>query len=96
MPKVQVINISPWSCLFFQESQDEVISPEKAEEAKLKARYPNLGKKPGGPDLLRKRLQKGVSSPHVCLPNTQSSLNLFIHMFSETIVRFVCHAELVK
>lgn len=40
--------------------QDEkVISPEKAEEAKLKSRYPNLGHKPGGSDLLRKRLQKG-------------------------------------
>lgn len=46
---------------FFQEIQDKVISPEKAEEAKLKARYPNLGNKPGGSDLLRKRLQKGVS-----------------------------------
>uniref|UniRef100_A0A3B5MKQ4 Atos homolog A n=1 Tax=Xiphophorus couchianus TaxID=32473 RepID=A0A3B5MKQ4_9TELE len=42
-----------------EESQDKVISPEKAEEAKLKARYPNLGHKPGGSDLLRKRLQKG-------------------------------------
>lgn len=41
------------------ESQDKVISPEKVEEAKLKARYPNLGHKPGGSDLLRKRLQKG-------------------------------------
>uniref|UniRef100_A0A3Q3VV73 cAMP regulated phosphoprotein 19 n=1 Tax=Mola mola TaxID=94237 RepID=A0A3Q3VV73_MOLML len=41
------------------EIQDTVISPEKAEEAKLKARYPNLGNKPGGSDLLRKRLQKG-------------------------------------
>lgn len=40
--------------------QDKVISPEKAEEAKLKARYPNLGAKPGGSDFLRKRLQKGV------------------------------------
>lgn len=39
------------------------MSPEKAEEAKLKARYPHLGTKPGGSDLLRKRLQKGV---HVC------------------------------
>lgn len=38
-----------------------MISPEKAEEAKLKARYPNLGNRPGGSDLLRKRLQKGVS-----------------------------------
>merc|ERR1711962_932125 len=42
-----------------QEMEDKVISPEKAEEAKLKARYPNLGNKPGGSDLLRKRLQKG-------------------------------------
>lgn len=45
----------------FQQVQDKVISPEKSEEAKLKARYPNLGNKPGGSDLLRKRLQKGVS-----------------------------------
>ncbi|XP_061077297.1 cAMP-regulated phosphoprotein 19-like isoform X2 [Conger conger] len=37
---------------------DDKISPEKAEEAKLKARYP--GVKPGGSDLLRKRLQKGT------------------------------------
>ncbi|KAL2093410.1 hypothetical protein ACEWY4_010722 [Coilia grayii] len=42
-----------------QEMQDTVVSPEKAEEAKLKARYPHLGAKPGGSDLLRKRLQKG-------------------------------------
>ncbi|XP_034541019.1 cAMP-regulated phosphoprotein 19-like [Notolabrus celidotus] len=42
-----------------QEVEDKVISPEKAEEAKLKARYPNIGTKPGGSDLLRKRLQKG-------------------------------------
>ncbi|AWP01855.1 putative cAMP-regulated phosphoprotein 19-A-like [Scophthalmus maximus] len=42
-----------------KEVQDKLISPEKAEEAKLKARYPNLGHKPGGSDLLRKRLQKG-------------------------------------
>lgn len=41
--------------------EDQVISPEKAEEAKLKARYPNLVSRPGGSDLLRKRLQKGVS-----------------------------------
>lgn len=39
---------------------DKVISPEKAEEAKLKARYPDLGRKPGGSDLFRKRLHKGV------------------------------------
>lgn len=40
--------------------EDKVISPEKSEEIKLKARYPNLGAKPGGSDFLRKRLQKGV------------------------------------
>lgn len=51
---------SKHSVLFQQEMEDKVISPEKAEEAKLKARYPNLGAKPGGSDLLRKRLQKGV------------------------------------
>ncbi|NP_957266.1 cAMP-regulated phosphoprotein 19b [Danio rerio] len=42
-----------------QEMQDTVVSPEKAEEIKLKARYPHLGARPGGSDLLRKRLQKG-------------------------------------
>ncbi|EDL26299.1 cAMP-regulated phosphoprotein 19, isoform CRA_a [Mus musculus] len=41
------------------EMEDKVTSPEKAEEAKLKARYPHLGQKPGGSDFLRKRLQKG-------------------------------------
>ncbi|KAF6716506.1 cAMP-regulated phosphoprotein 19 [Oryzias melastigma] len=41
------------------EVQETIINLEKAEEAKLKARYPNLGHKPGGSDLLRKRLQKG-------------------------------------
>lgn len=42
-----------------KEMDDKVISPEKVEEAKLKARYPHLGPKPGGSDFLRKRLQKG-------------------------------------
>lgn len=42
-----------------KEVDDKVVSPEKAEEAKLKARYPHLGPKPGGSDFLRKRLQKG-------------------------------------
>uniref|UniRef100_A0A667ZI60 Myosin VAb n=1 Tax=Myripristis murdjan TaxID=586833 RepID=A0A667ZI60_9TELE len=50
-----------------QEMEDKVISPEKAEEAKLKARYPNLGAKPGGSDFLRKRLQKGYA--RVWLPD---------------------------
>uniref|UniRef100_A0A8D2MRQ3 Alpha-endosulfine n=1 Tax=Zonotrichia albicollis TaxID=44394 RepID=A0A8D2MRQ3_ZONAL len=31
---------------------DKGISPERAEEAKLKAKYPNLGQKPGGSDFL--------------------------------------------
>jgi hypothetical protein len=42
-----------------KEMQDKVTSPEKAEEAKLKTRYPHLGQKPDGSDFLRKRLQKG-------------------------------------
>ncbi|XP_009994352.1 PREDICTED: alpha-endosulfine [Chaetura pelagica] len=39
--------------------EKETIIPERAEEAKLKAKYPNLGQKPGGSDFLMKRLQKG-------------------------------------
>ncbi|KAM8973962.1 cAMP-regulated phosphoprotein 19 isoform 1-T1 [Pelodytes ibericus] len=49
-----------------KEMDDKVISPEKAEEAKLKARYPHLGPKPGGSDFLRKRLTKGVSTQIRC------------------------------
>jgi hypothetical protein len=46
---------------FLQDTQEkEGILPEKAEEAKLKAKYPSLGQKPGGSDFLMKRLQKGV------------------------------------
>lgn len=67
--------------------EDKVISPEKAEEAKLKARYPNLGAKPGGSDLLRKRLQKGVRFiPKVCLSKQYqlqcSHLVAFFFVFS--------------
>uniref|UniRef100_A0A671L7V7 Unconventional myosin-Va n=1 Tax=Sinocyclocheilus anshuiensis TaxID=1608454 RepID=A0A671L7V7_9TELE len=51
-----------------QEMQDTVVSPEKAEEVKLKARYPHLGTRPGGSDLLRKRLQKGFA--RVWIPDT--------------------------
>ncbi|KAI5611366.1 cAMP-regulated phosphoprotein 19, partial [Silurus asotus] len=47
--------------------------PERAEEAKLKARYPNLPAKAGGSDLLRKRLQKGT----YCIP----SINSFFFFF---------------
>lgn len=43
--------------------EKETVTPERAEEAKLKAKYPNLGQKPGGSDFLMKRLQKGVFIP---------------------------------
>ncbi|XP_025245360.1 cAMP-regulated phosphoprotein 19 isoform X1 [Theropithecus gelada] len=57
-------SMHPWSLQLsipnnLEEMEDKVTSPEKAEEAKLKARYPHLGQKPGGSDFLRKRLQKG-------------------------------------
>uniref|UniRef100_A0A3Q1NE41 cAMP-regulated phosphoprotein 19 n=1 Tax=Bos taurus TaxID=9913 RepID=A0A3Q1NE41_BOVIN len=57
----QLLNSSGFSLLICKiiEMEDKVTSPEKAEEAKLKARYPHLGQKPGGSDFLRKRLQKG-------------------------------------
>ncbi len=47
---------------FFQESQDTNSNPVRTEEAKLKAKYPGLGQKPGGSDFLMKRMQKGVST----------------------------------
>ena len=48
---------------FLQDTQEkEGILPERAEEAKLKAKYPSLGQKPGGSDFLMKRLKKGVWS----------------------------------
>ena len=37
-----------------KEMEDKVISPEKAEEAKVKARYPHLRQNPGGSDFLSK------------------------------------------
>ena len=39
------------------------LSPEKAEEAKLNAKYGKV--KPGGSDFLRKKLNKGVSVTRV-------------------------------
>ncbi|XP_040021006.2 endosulfine alpha b [Gasterosteus aculeatus] len=42
-----------------QDSQEKNANPVKAEEAKLKAKYPAMGQKPGGSDFLMKRLQKG-------------------------------------
>lgn len=56
--------------------EDKVISPEKAEEAKLKARYPALGAKPGGSDFLRKRLTKGVGVFRCFKPRAWNSLPL--------------------
>uniref|UniRef100_A0A3B5A786 Alpha-endosulfine n=1 Tax=Stegastes partitus TaxID=144197 RepID=A0A3B5A786_9TELE len=56
-------------CLFVvcpQDSQEKNANPVKAEEAKLKAKYPGLGQKPGGSDFLMKRLQKGVSDRSFC------------------------------
>ncbi|XP_039097076.1 cAMP-regulated phosphoprotein 19-like [Hyaena hyaena] len=42
-----------------KEMEDEVTTPAKVEESKLKPRYPHSGQKPGGSDFFRKRLQKG-------------------------------------
>uniref|UniRef100_A0A671KCR6 cAMP-regulated phosphoprotein 19-like n=1 Tax=Sinocyclocheilus anshuiensis TaxID=1608454 RepID=A0A671KCR6_9TELE len=47
------------SCPRAARDEENKVCPEKLEEAKLKAKYPLLGNKPGGSDLLRKRLQKG-------------------------------------
>lgn len=54
-------------CLFWspQDSQEKNANPVKAEEAKLKAKYPAMGQKPGGSDFLMKRLQKGVRGRHL-------------------------------
>lgn len=74
---------------------DKVISPEKAEEAKLKARYPNLGTKPGGSDLLRKRLQKGVCNslewPLLTMPDLHytRSLLTFLTLSSKSTLTLV-------
>uniref|UniRef100_A0A5F4WIU9 Alpha-endosulfine n=1 Tax=Callithrix jacchus TaxID=9483 RepID=A0A5F4WIU9_CALJA len=43
-----------------QDTQEkEGILPERVEKAKLKAKYPSLGQKPGGSNFLIKRLQEG-------------------------------------
>lgn len=46
-----------------QDGQEKNANPVKAEEAKLKAKYPGLAQRPGGSDFLMKRLQKGVGEP---------------------------------
>uniref|UniRef100_A0A3Q3QSX0 Alpha-endosulfine n=1 Tax=Monopterus albus TaxID=43700 RepID=A0A3Q3QSX0_MONAL len=40
------------------DSQEKNVNPVKAEEAKLKEKYPGRGQKPDGSDFLMKRLQK--------------------------------------
>lgn len=56
--QIKTVNVSLF--LSLQDSQEKNANPVKAEEAKLKAKYPGLGQKPGGSDFLMKRLQKGV------------------------------------
>ncbi|XP_005293738.1 alpha-endosulfine isoform X1 [Chrysemys picta bellii] len=51
-------SLAAW-CAAPDTQEKETVIPERAEEAKLKAKYPNLGQKPGGSDFLMKRLQKG-------------------------------------
>lgn len=46
-----------------QDGPEKNANPVKAEEAKLKAKYPGLAQRPGGSDFLMKRLQKGVGEP---------------------------------
>lgn len=47
--------------LSLQDGQEKNANPVKAEEAKLKAKYPGLAQRPGGSsDFLMKRLHKGV------------------------------------
>ncbi|XP_075885355.1 endosulfine alpha b isoform X1 [Nelusetta ayraudi] len=42
-----------------QDSQEKNASPVQAEEAKMKARYPCMTMKPGGPEFLTKMLHRG-------------------------------------
>ncbi|XP_076789040.1 alpha-endosulfine isoform X2 [Arvicanthis niloticus] len=64
-----------------QDTQEkEGILPERAEEAKLKAKYPSLGQKPGGSDFLMKRLQKGVWDALYC-GTWMKSIEVLLHVF---------------
>ncbi len=71
MAKICDINLCVCVCVcdvyVFSQDEENKVGPEKLEEAKLKAKYPHLGNKPGGSDLLRKRLQKGVRFIHTLL-----------------------------
>ncbi|KAL8184774.1 UNVERIFIED_CONTAM: hypothetical protein K2H54_027906 [Gekko kuhli] len=58
--KIQVEYIFGNFSFLLDTQEKEAVIPERAEEAKLKAKYPSLGlQKPGGSDFLMKRLQKG-------------------------------------
>lgn len=63
-----------WLFVFQDTQEKEAVVPERAEEAKLKAKYPNLGQKPGGSDFLMKRLQKGVRLHCFCIRSNVSTL----------------------
>ena len=88
-------NMSLHACLYCvlcvlpptQEIDDNVITPEKAEEVKLKARYPHLGAKPGGSDLLRKRLQKGVC--FLFLLQSDSLFNSHMYRVARVIAGYI-------
>ncbi|KAB0345988.1 hypothetical protein FD755_024361 [Muntiacus reevesi] len=43
--------------------EDIVTSPGRTEEAKLKARYPHLGKKPGGSNFFKETIQLPTAAP---------------------------------
>ncbi|XP_029307000.1 endosulfine alpha b isoform X2 [Cottoperca gobio] len=70
-----------------QDSQEKNANPVKAEEAKLKAKYPGLGQKPGGSDFLMKRLQKGQGKAH-------KGIVLSLSHFSSTYTYCICYREL--
>ncbi len=67
MAKICDIHLCVCDVYVISQDEENKAGPEKLEEAKLKAKYPHLGNKPGGSDLLRKRLQKGVRFIHTLL-----------------------------
>uniref|UniRef100_A0A8C0S8S7 Endosulfine alpha n=2 Tax=Canis lupus familiaris TaxID=9615 RepID=A0A8C0S8S7_CANLF len=85
-----------------QDTQEkEGILPERAEEAKLKAKYPSLGQKPGGSDFLMKRLQKGVWDKISYLLTLKSkgalgmrSVELLLNTYLEVLLLGSCREEL--
>lgn len=73
--------------MYLQDFPEKICNPILSEEAKLKAKYPNLGQKPGGSDFLMKRLQKGVSRDR--------SLNLMLKRSSSNVDRTFIQCYLV-